>query len=428
VRRSAAGLAAATLTLALLAAGCGGGPRSIRIGVLAVCQGDFAPVYEDVLAGAELPLLEHGGRLVSPQPSDGVAGAHVAGRGIDLVLGCSDDSGTRALWEARRLVEQEHVDVLVGPETSAAGIALRDYARTKPHVAFLLAIAPAVEPTLQRPAPNVFRFTTDAVQWTAGLGAYAYRTLGWRRAVVIGNDFYYPYAEAAGFISEFCALGGDVVKRVYGDPPVGIPHANVDGYFLSEFIAHYLIPAVKALGIKGGLAHKVVLGAAAVGAAGQGALGAPSIGVVGGSAGPAGSSLSAWTQYLAEFRKAYPELPFQGYSPYYFIPMQAALAAIEAVHGDLSPGEMRLRAALTSLHFDSPTGPVRLNGHRQAVAPNYVVQVVRSGSGGLTLRTIGTVENVDDSYAGRFSPSQPTPSRTYPRCTHGNPPRWARSG
>lgn len=424
MRTCVSGLAAG-LTVVLLAAACSGGSKPIRIGVLAVCQGEFAPYYNDILAGSELPLLQHGGRLASATPTGGVTGVRVAGRKIELVLGCSDDSETRALFEARRLVELEHVQILVGPETSSAGIALRDYARTKPHVSFVIALSPAVEPTLQRPAANVFRFTTDAVQWTAGLGTYAYRKLGWRRAVVIGNDFQYPYAEAAGFISEFCALGGDIVKRIYGDPPRGIPHANVDGYFLSEFIAPVLIPSVRALGIRGSLAHKVVLGAAAMSAAGSGALGDRSIGVVGGSAAPVGSKLPAWTRYVAEFGKAFPNQPFLGFSTYYFIPMQAALAGLEAVHGDLSDGEVRLQAALTTLRIDSPVGPVHLNAHRQAVAPNYIAEVVR-GPSGLTSRTIGTVENVNDSYGGRFSPSRPLPSRTYPPCSHGNPPPWAR--
>ena len=137
-----------------------------------------------------------------------------------------------------------------------------------------------------------------------------------------------------------------------------------------------------------------------------------------------GSRLPAWLRYLADFRKAYPGVLFLGYSPYYFTPMQAALVALEAVDGDLSDGGRRLQATLASLRLESPTGPVRLNRHRQAIATNYLTKVVR-GSSGLTQRTIRTFANVDDSYAGRFSPTKPLPSRTYPPCTHGNAPPWA---
>ena len=36
--------------------------------------GRFAPFYEEILAGAELPLLERGAKLAAPKPSDGVRG------------------------------------------------------------------------------------------------------------------------------------------------------------------------------------------------------------------------------------------------------------------------------------------------------------------------------------------------------------------
>jgi len=413
VRGAALGLLAAAV---LGMSGCGGSKPPIRIGVLGVCRGTFAPFYDEIVAGAELPLLERGGKLAGAAPTAGVTGARVAGRGVRLFLGCSDDTGTQALAEARRLVERERVQVLVGPETSAAGIALREYARTQPDVAFLIALSPAAEPTLAQPAPNVFRFTTSALQWSAGLGAYAYRTLGWRRAVVIGNDFQFPWAEAAGFAAEFCSLGGKVVKRIWSDNPKGVP-ADVDGYFLTQFIPQVLAPAVRALPLRGRLAGRVILGSGTVGYASQ-VLGPRALGVVGGSALPQGSSVPAWKRFGSEFRRAFPQVQFLGFSTFYFTPMEAALRGLEASRGELGA---KLRRSLSALAFEGPTGSVRLNAHRQAIAPNYIVQVVRGG-----VRTIRTVAAVDDSYAGRFSPSRPLPSRTYPPCSHGDVPAWAR--
>src|SRR6516225_6405300 len=111
--------------LCALAAGCGAGsgerPKPIRIGVLADCQTPLLTSYAAALAGAELPLLERGARLRGPSPSDGVLGASVAGTPIELDFGCSGGSAgssptDSALAEARRLVEVEHVDVLVDAE------------------------------------------------------------------------------------------------------------------------------------------------------------------------------------------------------------------------------------------------------------------------------------------------------------------------
>lgn len=408
-----------------LVAGCGGGGKSpIRVGVLGVCQGVFTPFYDEAVAGAELPLLQRGGKLRGEKPADGVRGAKVTGHPVELSFGCSDDTGERALAEVRRLVEKEHVQILVGGETSAAGIAIRDYARTKPDVTFSIALSPAAETTLSRPAQNVFRFTTHALQGTAGLGTYAYRTLGWRRAIVVGNDFSYPYDEAAGFIAEFCSLGGQVVKRIWsesGPPPIT---ESADGYFVTEFLPQYLVAAVRALPVRGPLGRKVLLGGASITSA-TGALGPRSVGIVGGASAPIGSTAPAWTSFLTDFTKAFPNVQFAGFSPPYYNAMEAALRGLEAVDADLSDGGKRFRSTLERLEVDLPTGHVRLDAHRQAIAPNYLLQVQR-GPSGVSLHTIRTVGPVDDSYGGRFAPGRPLPSRTHPPCVRGNPPRWAR--
>ena len=52
-------------------------------------------------------------------------------------------------------------------------------------------------------APNFFRFGGDGAQWLAGLGSYAYNEKGWRKVAILGEDYSFPYTQAAGFVSEF---------------------------------------------------------------------------------------------------------------------------------------------------------------------------------------------------------------------------------
>lgn len=151
-------------------------------------------------------------------------------------------------------------------------------------------------------------------------------------------------------------------------------------------------------------------------------LGRQAIGLVGVSANPIGSAKPAWTRLLADYGASFPKVPFTGFAAFYFDAMEPALRALEAVDGDLSDGGKRFRVALAGLELDLPTGHVRLDAHRQAVAPNYLLRV---GAGRPELRTIRTVGPVDDSYGGRFGPGKPLPSRTSPPCTRGNPPPWA---
>ena len=74
---------------------------------------------------------------------------------------------------------------------------------------------------LRRPAPNFFSFHADGAQWSAGAGSYAYRELGWRRAVTITDDHdMFNWSQTAGFVAEFCSLGGTIVKRVRVPPGI----------------------------------------------------------------------------------------------------------------------------------------------------------------------------------------------------------------
>src|SRR5882724_7748290 len=168
--------------LAFLASGCGGlGTRPFRIGILSDCFGPFAGAHELNLADAEVPLIELGAKLHGRQPSSGITPVDVAGRPVELLVGCVAGSED-AIPEARRLVEEDGARALIGTVTPEQGMALRHYARLQPEVAFLIQPTAAPELTLDDPARNVFRFAPDAAQTSAGLGSYAYRQLGWRRA------------------------------------------------------------------------------------------------------------------------------------------------------------------------------------------------------------------------------------------------------
>ena len=106
----------AVASLAVATAGCFGGEQPIRIGLLTDCRGLFSGYEDEMLAGAELPLLERGARLTNGKPSGGVSGARVAGRDVELIRGCTEQSEhTVLVEEARRLVETEGVDAVVGP-------------------------------------------------------------------------------------------------------------------------------------------------------------------------------------------------------------------------------------------------------------------------------------------------------------------------
>jgi hypothetical protein len=93
------------VALALTASGCGGsGTRPFRIGILSDCFGPFGGAHELNLADAEVPLIELGAKLYGRKPSSGITPVDVAGRRVELLVGCVAGSED-VIPEARRLVE-----------------------------------------------------------------------------------------------------------------------------------------------------------------------------------------------------------------------------------------------------------------------------------------------------------------------------------
>lgn len=241
---------------------------TIGIGLLADCRGPYGNNYDASLAGAEVALLSHGGVRVGTKITDGIKGATIAGKPVLIEQGCSDGTSASTLAEARRLVEQVGVKILIGPTDVPGWLALQEYAKRQPGITFVNGTAAA---QVLRPQPNTFSFTPDAAQWMAGLGAYAYRKLGWRRVVTVADadDDLFNWTQTAGFDAEFCALGGTIVKRVwvpkatqnYASVAAQIPKTGVDGVVAAGETRSVIALANRAPLLRGDLGKKLLIGA-----------------------------------------------------------------------------------------------------------------------------------------------------------------------
>jgi branched-chain amino acid transport system substrate-binding protein len=120
----------------------------IKIGIFSNNEGAFAPFEGQTWGGAMLPLINRGATPASGDPTDGVENATIAGHPIEIVYGGSDSTPDKAVEEARRLVEQEQVDILVGPLSGSEGIAVANYSKEQPGVTFVNGISGAQDTTL----------------------------------------------------------------------------------------------------------------------------------------------------------------------------------------------------------------------------------------------------------------------------------------
>src|SRR5499426_1645440 len=172
----------------------------VKIGLLATLEGPFAAGGQDGMRGAELAVKQRNGV--------------VAGRKIEIIKASSDAKSDGAVNATRKLVEQDKVEIMVGPLSGSEGIAVKEYSKTQPNITFINGSSGAQGATLQSPSPNFFRFNTDGGQWMVGVGKAALDK-GYKRVMIIAEDYAFPYSQVQGFMTEYCKLGGKVPVKAW---------------------------------------------------------------------------------------------------------------------------------------------------------------------------------------------------------------------
>jgi branched-chain amino acid transport system substrate-binding protein len=423
----------------------GGSGTPIKVGVLSDCQGAFGSFDNQDLAGVVSAFSQFAGaKPKNPnKPRDGWTGGSIAGHPLKLVgVGCSDDRADTAIRETRRLMEQLDADVMIGPLSGDESIAVANYAKQHPDKTFVDGAAGAQDTTLKVQAPNFFRFNGDGAMWNAGLGQIAYNKLGWRKAVVIADDYSFGWTSAAGFIADFCAAGGDVVQRVF--PPLNTTdyssyaqqaNPGADGTFVAVGGAG-LIPFLKAYEqAHGPIDSKKFMGNLFWGTPGQfEQLGPRVSGAYIGSAGTAGdldtpaakdfadNIIGKWFKTIPPGGPAGPQAS-STFTYGYYVNTWGLIKGLEAVKGDLSGGQKDLQQAIGKVTLPAPYGEIKLDENRQASFTNFNQQLLTK-DGKLAVKTVAAIPGVTQTFGGTFSSSTPAPGRKSPGCEKRNLP-WS---
>jgi branched-chain amino acid transport system substrate-binding protein len=337
----------------------------IKVAVLSDCEGAFGAFDGQDLAGVVSAMSEYAGaKPVNPNdPRKGWTGGSIGGHPVKLVgIGCSNDRADTAIKETKRLMEQLGADVMIGPLSGDESIAVANYAKQHPTKTFVDGSAGAQDTTLKVQAPNFYRFNGDGAQWNAGLGDLAHNKLGWKTAAVVADDYSFAWTSAAGFIAEFCAVGGKVTKRVF--PPLNTTDyssyaqqmpTDVDGTFVAVGGAG-LIPFLKAYEqAHGPIDGKKFIGNLFWGTPGQfEQLSARVAGAYAGGAGTAGDLatkeaqkyskrvIGKWFKTIPPFGAAAPQAS-STFTFGYFINTWGLIKGLQAVKGDISGGQKKLQ-------------------------------------------------------------------------------------
>ena len=173
----------------------------IKIGVLYPQTGPLAMTGERMVDAAKLAFEE--------------AGYQVAGKKIEVIIEDSGGQPAMAVDKARKLVQRDKVDMIIGPLIGSTVIATASFAAKAgvPHL-----------PTSPAPPPAFMQKWTFATcgsepQFSSSIGSYAYDTLGYRKITVMTGDTVQGHGFLNAFMGVFKQKGGDVVQEQYAPHP-----------------------------------------------------------------------------------------------------------------------------------------------------------------------------------------------------------------
>lgn len=362
----------------------------IKIGILNPTTGGFTVFGEKSNAGIQLYF-------------DSIDNT-VAGREVELVFADTAGDPQQALEQARRLVDQEDVDAIIGLVNSAAALAIKDFADQN-EVPLIIAVGSAAGITLPENASSwVNRVSVASGMEEGPLGWYAATTLGYDSAATMVWDFISGNERAAVFAEAFTAAGGKITNEER--PP---PRATEYGPFLAALepdttdsmytfvvgpgsIAFF--QQMEDFGISGKI---VPLGSGFVTAGILDVLGTTALGLI--QAGQYTPSID--TAANAAFVEAYSAATGQEagvYASQGYLAAEAVALAIDSLNGDTSD-RAAIASAVRSLSFESHAGPISFDENGQAIRNIYMTRVVESGDG-VVQEIIDVIEGVNQGWTG----------------------------
>ncbi len=179
----------------------GASGNSITIGLLASQTGPMTFQGTHIINGFTLALDEVSNR--------------VAGKTIKVIMEDEVMSPAIALTKTQKLVEKDHIDVLMGPVNAAAAVAMRDYV-VQHKVPWIIPLAMPENLTLP-PLANKYTFRVQVIPSQANFpfAEWLYKKKGYRKMVGLGIDFPAGRDSVVAFKKGFERMGGQMVQEIY---------------------------------------------------------------------------------------------------------------------------------------------------------------------------------------------------------------------
>ncbi len=356
----------------------------LRLGNLNSFTGAIAYSAENNLAGMNLYF-------------DSIGGS-VAGRKVEIIKEDDQFNPQIGLQKAKKLVESDKVDMLVGVQASNVALAVLNYA--KQQKAFYIVSGAGTDAITWDRYPYLFRTSISAYQLSTPMAGYVYDNLG-KEIVTTASDYAGGRDVIAEFKAPYIAKGGKVLKEIW--PPLNTTDFSpylVDIKSINPPVTYDFMPGADAIRFiqqyhEFGLLEKMPLtGFTIIDSLTLKALGKAAVGVISATTYTDTVDNPESHKFVADYQAKYNALP-DIFSDYGYVAARAIDEALKLTDGDTSDKD-KLAEAMTKIKFNAPRGPWRMDPVvHNPIQDIHVCQVVET-NGKVTSKVLHTFKDVAD--------------------------------
>ncbi len=360
---------------------------TIKIGVLAPMSGVFSSLGSHKVEG--IKLFFNGVQMKA------------GGRTVQLIVEDTAGKPQEGLRQARKLVESDQVDVLLGVLSSAVGYAVKEYVGRAKKV--WVTTGAAADGIFKKKNKNPYAFRSSLSTWQGNnpMGKWL-ATQKVKRVLVTGPDYSMGHEAVDAFRGAFETAGFTIDSSVFA--PLGttdfapflaeiqrkepeVVYASYAGSDAVRFVQQYatfgLAKSIPLTGY-GYLAEEDVIEAA----------GAATKGIRSGLNWAYGIDTGENKEFVDSYRKAYNAIPTVDLVAGY-VGAQVVHTAVGALDGDTSNQE-KLSEAIAKVQINTPRGPISFDPETNNVVQNIYVREVADVGGNLHNRVLATYTDVRD--------------------------------
>jgi len=388
--------------------------EELRIGIIAPVTGPFAQVGADMTNGFKMYLDE--------------TNSTFAGAKVVPIIEDSQGKPDTAVTKARKLILEDHVQMLVGGVLAPEGYALAPVSTAEKTV--YIASVPAADDLTQRQLANYPYFIRTS--WTSSqphhpLGQWACDQ-GYKKVIIVAADYAFGYEAAGGFQKAFEDCGGQIVQKIW--PPLNtkdfgpyIPtfKADADAVF-SLMVGPMPLQFPKQLRASG-YTKPIIGGGTSYDESVLPFMGDEVIGDVSALQYSAGLQTPKNEVFVKAFRAKYGKVPSYFSESNYTTAMM--IDDVMKQTGGKWPGPEAFIAKMLALKVDAPRGPVTFDGMRNPVQNIYIKKVEKTTMFGydkpelwnVVIKTYPAVSQFW-TYGKDAFLKQPVYSRDFPPCKY----------